>query len=395
MNVIIKPLSNLPVLNLGFRIMFLGAAVYSVLAILLWMGIYVFGISIPMNGITIFQWHAHEMIYGYCLAVIAGFLLTAVKNWTGIQTIHGPPLAVIFLLWLIARVLFMFGSRFIELAGVFDFLFISSVIVAAAYPIIKAKNWAQLGILSKLILLFVFNLFFYLGYMGLLEQGVVWGIYGGLYLVIALVLTLSGRVIPFFIKGGVGYEVEIYNPIIFTVLGLLLFLVFFVSELFLENRYVAGITAIALFIVYSIRLLGWHTPGIWRKSLLWSLYVSALFINLGFLLFALSIYAGISRFIAIHAFAYGGIGLITLSMMARVILGHTGRNINQPPAMVSYMFLAIICGAVVRVFFPLILPEQYLFAILFSQLLWALAFLLFLITCAPMLVRERVDGKFG
>jgi uncharacterized protein involved in response to NO len=388
-------LSNVPVLNLGFRIFFLGAAVYSVIAILFWMGFYAFNLSLPIVGLSPFQWHAHEMIYGYSVAVIAGFLLTAVKNWTGIQTVHGLPLALIFCLWLTARLLFLFGTNYIQIATVFDLLFILAVIIATAIPIIQAKNYRQLGILSKLILLAVFNSLFYFGYFGALEQGLHWGIYGGLYLVIGLILTLGGRVIPFFTERGVGYEVKLYNPKWTTLLGLLIFLVFFISELFLHNQTITGIAAIGLFIIYSIRLVGWYTPGIWKKPLLWSLHIAMLFINVGFLLFVLSSFFEVSKFIAIHALAYGGIGVVTLGMMARVILGHTGRDINQPPVLVKYLLGIIVLGSIIRVFFPMLFSEQYLVWILISQGLWLTAFLLFIFTYAPMLIRPRIDNQFG
>jgi uncharacterized protein involved in response to NO len=395
MNNINSPVSDFALLNLGFRIFFLGASVYSIVAILFWMGIYAFNISLPIDGLSIFQWHAHEMIFGYSLAVIAGFLLTAVKNWTGIQTIHGLPLAGVFSLWLIARLLFLFGSLFVYYAAVFDLLFIIAVIAAAATPIIRSKNWKQLGILSKLVLLAVFNSFFYLGYAGLLEQGLTWGIYGGLYLVIGLILTLGSRVIPFFIERGVGYTVQLYNPKWITLLGLIVFLFFFISELFLHNKHVTGITSAALVIIYSVRLVGWYTSGIWKKPLLWSLYCAMIFIVLGFLLFALSSFYGISKFIAIHALAYGGIGMVTLSMMARVSLGHTGRNINEPPVTVNYIFALILIGSILRVFFPLFLPMQYMTWIICSQALWLVAFLLFVISYAPILIKARIDGEFG
>jgi len=390
-----SPQSNFALLNLGFRIFFLGATVYSVVAILVWMGVYAFNLSLPISGLSLFQWHAHEMIFGYSMAVIAGFLLTAVKNWTGIQTVHGLPLLAIFCLWLIARVLFLFGSTFINIAGVFDLLFIVSIMFAVAVPIIQSKNWRQLGILSKLLLLAAANTCFYLGYAGILEQGLYWGIYGGLYLVIALILTLGSRVIPFFIERGVGYEVKLYNPKWIMLSGLLIFLVFVISELFLHSNAITGVTSAALFIIYSFRLIGWYTPGIWTKPLLWSLYLAMLFINIGFLLFSLSVYAGVSKFIAIHALAYGGIGVITLGMMARVAVGHTGRNINEPPLTLKYIFAMILIGTSIRVFFPLFLSEYYLYWIISSQVLWILAFALFVISYAPILIKARIDGQFG
>lgn len=387
--------SGFPVLNLGFRIFFLGAAIYSVIAVLVWMGVFAFNVSLPINGISIFQWHAHEMIYGYCVAVIAGFLLTAIQNWTGIQTVHGLPLAIIFSLWLIARILFLFGSGFIYIAAVFDLLFICTVIIATSHPVIKSRNWKQFGILSKLVLLGVFNTLFYFGYTGILEQGLYWGIYGGFYLIIGLILTLGGRVIPFFTERGVGYEVKLYNRKWTTLSGLLIFLVFFISDLFLQNQTLSGIASVVLLIIYTIRLVGWYTPGIWRKPLLWSLHLSMLFINVGFLLYALSIFYGLSLFLAIHAFAYGGIGVVTIAMMARVALGHTGRNINEPPQTIKYILALMIVGTIFRIFLPLLFPANYQTWIVISQLVWITAFSLFVASYFSILTRPRIDGKFG
>jgi len=387
--------SNIALFNLGFRVFFLGAAAYSIVTILFWMGILAFNMSLPISGLSTYQWHAHEMVFGYAMAVIAGFLLTAVKNWTGIQTVYGLPLAFIFCLWLIARGLFLFGSKFIPIAAVFDLIFILSVIIAAAYPIIKSKNWKQLGILSKLVLLGVANLCFYLGFMGWLEQGLNWGVYGGLYLVIGLILTLGSRVIPFFIERGIAGSVQLYNPKWITLVGLLIFLIFFISELFLHDENITGISSAALFILYSVRLVGWYATGIWKKPLLWSLYLAMLFIVFGFLLFSLSVYTSIPKFIAIHALAYGGIGLVTMSMMARVSLGHTGRNINEPPVMVTYMLALLLLGGVFRVFFPLFLPDNYLIWIISSQLLWLIAFVMFVRVYTPILTKPRLDGQFG
>lgn len=389
------PESRFALFDLGFRPFFLGAVIYSIVVMLFWIAVYAFHVALPMDGLSEYQWHAHEMVFGYSMAVIAGFLLTAVKNWTGIQTVHGPALAAIFSLWLVARLLFLFGSKFIVVAAFFDLFFMVSILVAVVYPIIKSRNWRQLGILAKISLLIAANLCFYLGYMGILEQGMRWGIYGGLYLVIGLILTISGRVIPFFIERGVGYPVQLYNPKWITLLGLLLFLVFVISDLFLENPVITGYTSVGLLIVYSVRLSGWYTPGIWKKSLLWSLYLAMLFINIGFLLFALNAFTGVSKFIAIHAFTYGGIGVITVAMMARVALGHTGRNMNEPPELVKYIFSALLAGSIVRVFFPLVAPDNYLNWILLSQVLWVAGFSLFVITYTPILIKSRIDGQPG
>ena len=129
--------------------------------------------------------------------------------------------------------------------------------------------------------------------------------------------------------------------------------------------------------------------------MLWGLYIAYLFIVTGFLLFALSSFTNVSRFLAIHAFAYGGIGIITVAMMGRVALGHTGRDVNNPPVVIAYSLLALITGAVIRVGLPLVAMDYYIAWIAISQVLWIAAFLLFVIVYAPFLARPRIDDQFG
>ncbi|MFB3100245.1 MAG: NnrS family protein, partial [Gammaproteobacteria bacterium] len=326
------PSSKFALFNLGFRPFFLGASIFSVVSVFLWMGVFVFQLPLQFKEINMYQWHAHEMVYGYSVAVIAGFLLTAVKNWTGEQTLYGPGLCGLFLLWVVARILFLFGTSFIFIAAFFDMLFMLCLIAAIAYPIVKTRQWRQTGILAKLILLTLGNGLFYLGAAGLIEQGIYWGIYGGLLLIIGLILTLGRRVIPFFIEGGVGYPVHLVNYKWIDRLSLVLLLAFFIFFVFIGNRQISATISLALFLITTIRLFGWHTPGIWKKPLLWSLFISFIFIDIGFLLFAVSDLLNQPIMLAFHAFSYGGIGIVTLAMMSRVSLGHTGRNIQSPPA---------------------------------------------------------------
>ncbi|MCG8325219.1 MAG: NnrS family protein, partial [Thiotrichales bacterium] len=257
----------LPLFNLGFRPFFLGAGVFSILTTLLWMAVYSFGLKLPLVSITMLQWHAHEMIYGYTYAVIAGFLLTAVVNWTGEQTLHGTGLLLLFLCWCSSRLLWLTGTTFIDLALVLDLLFSACLVVALAIPVFRARNWKQIGILSKLLLLGVGNACFYLGLHGHLDNGIHISLYGGLYIIIGLMLTIGRRVIPFFIERGVGYEVSLYKSKWIDVSSLILFLLFFISDLFLQTDKFSEILCLLLFIIITVRLIGWHTPGIWKKPL--------------------------------------------------------------------------------------------------------------------------------
>ena len=381
--------------NLGFRPFFLGAAIFAVISMALWTGVYIHHWPLPIQKITMFQWHAHEMIYGFAMAVIAGFLLTAVKNWTGVQTLHGAGLMGLFALWAVPRVLFLFGTPLLAIAGFFDVVFMVGLIAAIFHPIYQVKQWKQAGILVILALLLLGNLLFYLGTAGIVENGVWISSRAGLFLIIGLILFMGRRVIPFFIEVGVGYPIKVKNSARLDQAIIGLYSLFLIAEVGIGNEWLVAVLALALLIANSIRLAGWYTPGIWKKPLLWSLFIAFAAINLGFLLMVLTPLLKLSPLMVLHAFSVGGIGVIILSMMARVTLGHTGRNVQQPPKTVPIALLILLAGAVFRVIVPLLTSHYYLMWVAISQLLWIAAFLLFLISYLPMLIKPRVDGQFG
>ena len=388
--------SRVALFALGFRPFFLGAAILALISMGLWVGMWRFGLPLQFSAVSSSLWHAHELIYGYAMAVIAGFLLTAVRNWTGIQTITDLKLCALFACWAAARVIFFFGDAGLVAAATFDMVFVIALIVSVARPVVEVRQWRQLAILSKLIIFGAGNLLFYAGALGYPEHGASWGIYAGLYVVIGLILTMGRRVIPAFIEGGVGYPVNLVNRRWLDLSSMVLFVPFFVLDTFTQLKGYAGALAAALFVLHCIRAAGWHTPGIWRKPLLWSLFCAYLSIIAGFGLYALSIFFGLtSHVVAIHAFTVGGIGLITISMMCRVSLGHTGRDVHAPPWMVGWALAFIAVAFVVRVIFPMAGQQQYLLWLLLSALAWILGFTLFLVVYLPMLLRPRADGRPG
>jgi uncharacterized protein involved in response to NO len=361
---------------------------------LLWSAIYLFQLPVTIESITIFEWHAHEMFYGYAFAVITGFLLTSVRTWTHLPTAQGSTLLFLFLLWASARIVFMFGTTQIWIAAIFDITFALCLTYILTQRIIKTRQWKQLGIITKLLLITVCNILFYLGALGMVEQGVAWGIYGGLYIVIALILMMGRRVIPFFIERATDDAVQLFNSKWIDIPGMLFFLVFAVNEVFFGDPALSAYLALVLFIINSIRLIGWHNPIIWKQSLLWSIYLSFWMITLGFALFALPYFAapyfeGVSKFLAIHAFTVGGIGIITLGIMSRVALAHTGNNVYQPPGAIAYALAAILLSAVVRIILPLLDLWSYELLIAISQGLWIVAFLIFITAYAPILIRAK------
>ncbi len=383
-------------LNLGFRPFFTMAAVFAVLSMLAWTGVMVFGWQPEFTGLPATVWHAHEMVYGYALAVIAGFLLTAVRNWTGVQTLHGVPLLLLLLPWLAARLLLVTGAVVpMVIIALLDCLFLAWLIGALLVPIIKVRQWKQLGIISKLLLLLLSNGVFYAGALGIIEDGIRIGLYSGVYLIIALIMVMGRRVMPMFITNGVGYPVQLKNRPWLDIASLVLFLAFWIADIVRPDTLPVAVLALSLLVLHAIRLIGWHTPGIWKKPLLWVLYVGYAWLVAGFALKAAVVAFGISPHLPLHAFAYGGIGMITVGMMARVTLGHTGRNVFEPPPVLFWMFTLLLAGAVIRVPVPLVDPLHYPMWIGLSQGLWIVTFSLFLAVFLPMLTRPRIDGKPG
>jgi len=383
--------------HLGFRPFFLLAGASGVVLMAAWLWLYQSGqplpAALPMATIT---WHAHEMIYGYAMAVIAGFLLTAVRNWTDVQTLHGPSLLLLALLWLGARLMPFVGHPDALLAmAVLDLGFGIGLSLALLHPIVKVRQWGQLAVLSKVLLLVAGNAAFYLGLFGQFEPGLHWGLYGGLYLIVSLLLLMARRVVPFFIEKGVAEAVTLTNCRWLDLASLVLMLLFLVVEVLLPQPRIAAVVALLLFALHALRLYDWHSPGIWRKPLLWVLYVGYGWLLLGFALKGLQLLLPVNPMLAVHAFAVGGIGLMTVGMMARVALGHTGRSVFAPPAALKWLFVAMLLSGVVRVLLPMALPAQYGLWVGLSQLLWIAAFGAFSWIYAPMLWRARVDGRYG
>lgn len=397
-----QPISNHSIpnhsalLNLGFRPFFAGAAIFSVVSILAWMVMTLAGWQPGNMALPVTTWHAHEMVYGYGFAVIAGFLLTAVGNWTGVQTVSGIPLLLLFLLWLSGRLLIVSGNdSALQAAALTDGLFGICLVIAVTLPIVKVKQWRQLGIVSKLLLIIASNMVFYAGALNSLDDGVRIGLYSGLYLILALIFVMGRRVIPFFIEKGAGEPVQVRNRNWVDITSLLLFVLFWLADSLQPDTLLVALLAAALLVLHTVRLVDWYTPTIWRKPLLWVLYVGYAWLGAGFLLKAAVPVLGISPLPALHAFAYGGVGMITVGMMARVTLGHTGRNVFDPPPVLFWIFTALLAGATFRVLLPLLDPGHYLVWIGISQVLWVTAFAIFLVVYLPMLSRPRVDGQPG
>lgn len=384
-------------LDYGFRLFFLGAAIWAIVDMSAWALFYAFqrtGIT-PHAFPSPMGWHAHEMVFGYGMAIVAGFLLTAVMNWTGGITARGVPLALIFMAWLLARVIPFAGSvtAFI-VARCFDLAFLLSLTAVTVRPCLRRGQRANVTlILGHLGIMITASVLYALGTLGIVAGADRIGLYLGLYVLVLLTLVMGRRVIPFFIEGAAGGRLSLRNFRWVDRLIVPLAVVYAACEVIPAFQPATPAVALSAALVLIVRLAGWYTSFIWRRPLLWVLYLANIWFLTGFALRAASWRLPINPLLALHAFTAGGIGTITLGMMARVALGHSGRNVQQPPAAVTPMFILLTISVALRVFVPLLWPARYMTSVIASQFFWIAAFLLFVVVYAPILTSQVVSTR--
>lgn len=399
------PSSPHPIVNLAFRIFFSGGALFAVVIMLLWALVFTGQTAIDAQTLSPLYWHGHEMVYGYALAIVAGFLLTAVKTWTGVVMPHGYKLLGIFSCWLMARLCWaafglglLQGASVLYVAAVFDVLFMGAMVWAVGRAVLKVKQYKQMGIVAKLVLLTLGNALCYWGIFSANMPVTKVGMYLGFYLIIGLILTIGRRVVPFFIERGLstdGASITVRNSKWQDIASLAFFLAFFIVDVFYPNPYLLTVTALGVAVVNIVRLAGWYHRGIWQKPLLWSLFIAFFGMCVSFVLYALQPWLGFAHSIAVHGLAISGVGMMTVAMMARVSLGHTGRSIHHPPKTTPWIFGFMVLAFISRVFLPLVDMSHYVWWIMIAQGAWMACFVLFCWSYLPMLYRPHPDGLFG
>ena len=376
---------------LGFRPFFLAAGLYAVLMMGLWL--LVLRGSLSLGELAPAIWHGHEMLFGFAVAVIAGFLLTAARNWTGLPTPAGLPLAALFSLWLAGRLSFLIPGLPAGLVAAIDLAFLPTLALVLALPILKAKQLHNYPFPVMLLVLALANALVHADALGWVSGTASTGLHLAVYAIVAMMTVMGGRVIPSFTDNKLGSRARRWKSIEWLVpvatLGAL------VAALFAPVSFVTAMLAAIAAGVHGTRLAGWYTRKVWSVPLLWILHLGYAWIVLGFVLLALSAAGwGLAASSALHAFTAGGIGTLTLGMMARVSLGHSGRMLEPAPLM-TWAFVAINLAALIRVALPLVLPIAWSAGIAVAGLLWMAAFGLFAALYMPILLRPRVDGKPG
>ena len=388
----------LPMFRLGFRPFFLGGAVFSIIAITMWLLMYKGAVSFSPYGGG-YWWHIHEMIFGFGSAIIAGFLLTAVQNWTGIPSIKGKPLAALFFLWLLGRiVLFMPELLGTTLSALIDLSFLLAVAYALAKPILAIKQYRNLFFVPLLVMFTIANSEMHLASTYPQSVSVSYSGYAGVLLVIFLMSVMSGRVVPMFTANGTQTAKATPVPLLDKLANgsLLLAMLMLLLHPFIGFvPMVFGAILIFSGLFQLIRWLRWRPWITLGVPLLWSIHFSIKFVWFGLILLGFSyIIDEIPSNHAWHLLTVGGMGGIILAMISRVSLGHSGRPLT-PPKMMSVAFAFISISAMIRVFGPWLLPEKTLLFIDISGFCWLVSFGLFAFYYGPMLLKAREDGRPG
>lgn len=384
--------NNFALFALGFRPFFLFAAFSAFSLITLWL--YELSGKITISGYyTPAGWHAHEMLFGYTVAVITGFLLTAAANWTGIKMIKGKQLALLSVVFLLGRLAPFIPELPYWIIAALDLSFLPLVALLIALPVIKVKQWSNFVFVPLLLTMAVVNLMVHLSTLGIINSSIVSGTRLMIYLVILLIVIMGGRVIPFFTERGVN-GVTIKKWFWIERLSSLSVILIVIGEVFFTDNVIIGYLAMFAAATNLIRVAGWYSNKIWQVPLVWILQIAYLWIVFGFVIKGWVIFNINESLFAFHAFTVGGIGIMTLGMMARVSLGHTGREIVLNNWM-TLAFILINIAAIARVIMPMLMPNLYLFFIQFSGWLWVSAFIIFLVVYTPMWIRPRVDGRPG
>lgn len=375
--------------QLGFRPFYLLASAFAALSIGLWALQFAGWLGQPyLQGPL---WHAHEMLFGFTLAVIVGFLFTAGRNWSGLPTPTGLPLAALAALWVAARVLVL--TPYGWAAALVNVAFPLAAAVALAVPFVRAGVRRNYFFVALLVLLAAAALAIHLEQLGVLAVPGWLGVQLALDIVLFIMVVMGGRVIPMFTNNGVPGARATRQPVVEkAALGLALALAA-ADAAQLQGGWLAALAG-ACALAHLVRWLLWQPWKTWRAPLVWVLHAAYLWIVVHLALRALAALAWAAPSIATHALTVGAAGGLIIGMMTRTARGHTGRPLRASRADRA-CYLLVSAAALVRVLVPWAVPAWTMPAVLASAALWSGGFALYAVCYWPVLTRARLDGQPG
>jgi uncharacterized protein involved in response to NO len=379
-----------PWLRLGFRPFYLGAAAYSMLAIPLWIAVLLGRVSLNLS-ISPVLWHAHEMLFGFAVAVIVGFLLTAGKAWTGLDTPRGRLLAALFGLWLAARLAAVFAPYAVY--AWLDVLLLPLVAAIFIAVLLRAGGGRNLPLGAILLLLTLANAAFHGAVIGFIDIEPVRALHAGLALIVMIECVIAGRVIPAFTQSALpGLRLKVPAWLARATLGTtaVALALWVLAPANPFNALALGTAAL----LHVLRLLRWKPLRTRARPILWVLHLAYAWLPIGLALLALSQLGVVGVSSGIHALAVGATGGLIIGMITRTARGHTGRPLQASKLEVA-AYVLVACAAVSRVLLPLLAPQQLVVWLVAAATAWGIAFALYLAVFSPWLVTTRLDGKDG
>lgn len=381
-------------LGTGFRPFFWLGTLMSAVWMLLWL-LLLQGQWHPGGYFPLPYWHAHEMLFGFVTAIIAGFLLTAVQNWTGRLTATGSSLLLLVLLWAAGRAAMFFETGLPPAVIIaIDMAFIPCLLLFVARPIIAVRHTRGIPVIVILAILAGCNLLVHLGGAGYLPAVTAPALHATVNVITMLMVIIGGRVIPFFTRNALP-QTPIRQFAWLDGLAIGAVAALLIVEALTGMSALTGAIALAAGALNTARLLGWGWHKTLSRPLLWVLHLGYLWLCAGLMAKGLDVYLpGNYHSLALHLLTVGAMGTLILGMMSRVALGHTGRRLELPQGLtLAYWLLTL--GVIIRVAGPLLLPAYVMIAISLSGALWIAAFGLFLFRYTAILWRPRIDGRPG
>jgi uncharacterized protein involved in response to NO len=378
----------------GFRPFFLAAGIWAVVALPLWLLALAGHLALP-TAFDPVAWHAHEMLLGFAMAAVAGFVLTAVPNWTGRLPLNGVPLAALALLWLAGRLAVLAGAWIGALpAAALDLAFPLALAAAVVREVAAGRNWRNLPVCGGLVALLLANLLMHLEPLGVAATSAV-----GERLAIAtlalLVTLIGGRIVPSFTanwlkrRGVTGLPAPLGRlDRAALALGLVALLAWVVAP----EALASGLLLVVAAVAHALRLARWQGAATWREPLLAVLHLGYAWLVLGLLGIGIDAIGGTVG-PHLHGLTVGAFGTMILAVMTRAILGHTGRALAVGPATVAAY--ALVSLAALARLAATAFGDAYMAWLEVAGVAWLLAFALFLGAYGPMLLRPRIDGRPG
>jgi len=376
-----------PLLSYGFRPFFFFGALYAALAVLVWMPFYFGEVGLP-TSFTPRDWHAHEMIYGYLPAIITGFLLTAIPNWTGRLPLQGGPLLVLVAVWIAGRFAVATSTQIGWIpATLIDTAFLFLLAGAAGREVVYGRNWRNLKVLAPVVVLGLANVVFHVeAHSGAADYSVRVGVAA----VLVLLMLIGGRIIPSFTGSWLRREAPGRIPQPFGRFDIAVIVVSGASLVLWIVLPFGNATAFALFIaglLQSVRLARWAGDRTLRDGLVLVLHVAYAFLPIGFFIAGLGALGTLAPSAGIHAWMVGAAGLMTLAVMTRATLGHTGQPLAAS-AITQFLYGSVFVAAVARIC-AVVEPAHQVVLLCAAALAWIVGFLGFAIVYAPLLWGAR------